>query len=116
MANTLMAAEYRSVSKSLNGETIPQAGENVTVGRPENSPKRMESNRRQSNTAPPVLTRRELEVLALLARGMPNRDIGATLYITERTVKYHVTGLLRKLDAGNRTEVVITARKLGLLE
>ncbi|MBI3942069.1 MAG: response regulator transcription factor [Chloroflexi bacterium] len=116
MANEWVAEEYRSVHKGLNGEALPQAGDNLTGPSSGNDPKRMEPNGRQGNTTPPVLTRRELEVLALLARGMPNRDIGATLYITERTVKYHVSGLLRKLNAGNRTEAVIMARKLGFLE
>ncbi|MSP14263.1 MAG: response regulator transcription factor [Chloroflexi bacterium] len=75
-----------------------------------------DDHRLQDGTSRPVLTRRELEVLALVARGMQNRHIGATLYISERTVKYHVSNLLTKLHAANRMEAVIVARQMGLLQ
>lgn len=62
-----------------------------------------------------VLTSRETEVLQLLARGLSNRDIGARLYISETTAKFHVGNILRKLGVSRRAEAVYEASKLGLL-
>ena len=61
------------------------------------------------------LTDRELEVLALLAAGTSNSRIAAELVVTLDTVKKHVSHLLGKLGAANRTEAVTRARQLGLL-
>ncbi len=60
------------------------------------------------------LTSRELEVLAMLATGQSNRDIASDLVISLDTVKKHVSHLLGKLGAGNRTEAVARGRELGL--
>lgn len=62
------------------------------------------------------LTEREMEVLRLLAQGKPNKEIAETLVITERTVKFHVSSILSKLGAGNRTEAVMIAAQHGLIE
>ena len=61
------------------------------------------------------LTGRELEVLELLAEGMTNKEIAVELVITVRTVKFHVSSILRKLEAGNRTEAVRTAAERGII-
>jgi LuxR family maltose regulon positive regulatory protein len=61
------------------------------------------------------LTARELEVLVLLAAGAPNPRIAAELVVTLDTVKKHVSHLLGKLGAANRTEAVTRARQLGLI-
>jgi DNA-binding NarL/FixJ family response regulator len=61
------------------------------------------------------LTEREQEVLTLMARGLPNKEIAAALTITERTVKFHVSSILGKLGAGNRTEAVSMAAQHGLI-
>jgi DNA-binding NarL/FixJ family response regulator len=61
------------------------------------------------------LTDRELDVLRLLARGLSNRAIGAELFISETTVKFHVGNLMRKLVVSRRAEAVYAATKLGLL-
>jgi len=61
------------------------------------------------------LTVRELELLALLAAGMPNPRIAEELVVSLDTVKKHVSHLLSKLGAANRTEAVTRARQLGLI-
>ncbi|GMR10508.1 MAG: response regulator transcription factor [Anaerolineae bacterium] len=62
------------------------------------------------------LTDRELEVLSLLAKGMTNKEIAAELVITVPTVKFHVSSILRKLEAANRTEAVQTAAERGIID
>ncbi|MET8243884.1 response regulator transcription factor [Streptomyces sp. NPDC005202] len=63
----------------------------------------------------PKFTERELKVLQLLAHGLSNREIGAQLYISETTVKFHVRNIMRKMDAGSRAEVVYEASKMGVI-
>lgn len=62
------------------------------------------------------LTKRELEVLNLLKQGKTNKTIAQDLFISERTVKFHVSLLLDKLDAKNRTEAVQIALKRGIVQ
>ncbi|MFG3602480.1 response regulator [Micromonospora chersina] len=61
------------------------------------------------------LSERELDVVRLLADGRSNREIAATLFLAEGTVKNHVTNLLGKLGARDRTQAALRARALGLL-
>jgi DNA-binding NarL/FixJ family response regulator len=72
-------------------------------------------NQLQADTAPALLTERERTVLALLAQGKSNKAIGAALHITERTAKFHVGTIMRKLNAANRTEAVTLAAQQGLV-
>ncbi|HVB74371.1 MAG TPA: response regulator transcription factor [Ktedonobacteraceae bacterium] len=62
-----------------------------------------------------ALTEREIEVLALLAQGMPNKEIATRLIISERTAKFHVSSIMGKLGATNRTEAVSLAAQKGLI-
>ena len=62
-----------------------------------------------------LLTARELDVLRLVAEGLPNKAIARRLSVSEHTVKFHVNALLGKLGAQSRTEAVVRARRLGLV-
>ena len=62
------------------------------------------------------LSERELSMLRTLARGLSNKAIGNELWITEQTVKFHLTNIYRKLSVGNRTEAVRLAYQHGLIE
>lgn len=61
------------------------------------------------------LTVREAEVLALVAEGRSNRDIGRTLFLSEATVKSHLVHIFTKLGVGSRTAAVARARELGAI-
>ena len=61
------------------------------------------------------LTRRELEVLRLLAEGLPNKAIADALHISDHTVKFHLNALFGKLGVQSRTEAVTRATRLGLI-
>lgn len=61
------------------------------------------------------LSPRETEVLAQLVEGLTNREIGQVLGVTERTVKFHVSAILRKLEVDNRTEAVALAMQASLV-
>ncbi|MFS0543349.1 two-component system response regulator DegU [Listeria monocytogenes] len=60
-----------------------------------------------------ILTHRECEVLQLLTDGKSNRGIGETLFISEKTVKNHVSSILQKMKVNDRTQAVVTAIKHG---
>jgi DNA-binding NarL/FixJ family response regulator len=62
-----------------------------------------------------ALTGREMEVLQLLAEGLPNKLIAARLGITDHTVKFHVNAIMGKLGVQSRTEAVVRATRSGLI-
>jgi DNA-binding NarL/FixJ family response regulator len=62
------------------------------------------------------LTDRELEVFRLVARGLSNAEIGQELYISETTVKTHITHILQKLNLRDRVQAVVLAYETGLFE
>jgi DNA-binding NarL/FixJ family response regulator len=75
---------------------------------------------RMSRPAPPKqldeLSERERDVFRLMARGLSNAEIGNELYISETTVKTHVTHILQKLDLRDRVQAVVLAHQTGLFE
>ncbi|WP_210502491.1 response regulator transcription factor [Nocardioides xinjiangensis] len=72
--------------------------------------------RRATTPAPPKLSAREKEVLALLADGMGTGEIASSLYMSESTAKTHITHIYQKLGAANRAQALVTAMRLGLLD
>ena len=92
-----------AVRRAASGETVlapPVAARLVT---------------RVRGPAAPDLTSREVEVLRYVARGLSNPDIGRTLFISEATVKSHVTRIFEKLDVKDRTAAVTVAIARGIL-
>jgi two-component system, NarL family, response regulator DevR len=61
-----------------------------------------------------ALTRRELEILELLAAGSPNAKIASALWVTEQTVKFHLSNIYKKIGVSNRTEAVRWAYRSGV--
>ena len=62
-----------------------------------------------------ILTRRELEILRLVAEGHTNAQMAQMLWVTEQTVKFHLSNIYRKLDVANRTEASRWAQRHGVL-
>lgn len=115
-----MAGACGFIGKSLTAEQMlqrlraAQQGDAVFPAVPEPAPASSPlapgaSSASASN--PPTL--RQLEVLALLSQGLSNKEIAKALAIAERTVKLHVTALLERLQAANRTQLALLAREQG---
>jgi NarL family two-component system response regulator YdfI len=64
---------------------------------------------------PDPMTAREIEVLQLVAQGLPNKVIATKLLISQHTVKFHIAGILSKLNASSRTEAVTKGARRGLV-
>lgn len=98
------AEELRSALQMVfNGETLfPASVINRVMGR---------DRRKPEETIENILTDREIEVLEMMARGNNNRTIGEKLFISEKTVKNHVSSILKKLEVNDRTQAVIYAIK-----
>jgi DNA-binding NarL/FixJ family response regulator len=62
----------------------------------------------------PQLTRRELEILELLARGHGNQDLARDLYLSPKTVRNHVANIVAKLEVADRAQAIVAAREAGL--
>ncbi|HEX2283104.1 MAG TPA: response regulator transcription factor [Thermomicrobiales bacterium] len=71
--------------------------------------------RRPPDIPSETLTARERDVLLLIAEGATNDEIAASLFITEKTVKTHLSGVFRKLDVTNRTQAATKALRSGIL-
>ena len=104
-------AQARAIGERLGAEPLLAELRLVAPGGQAAAAGRSPATRRDE-----VLTARESEVLALVAQGRSNRDIGQQLYISGKTVSVHVSNILAKLGAGGRTEAVAVARRRGLLD
>ncbi|MFO7696497.1 MAG: response regulator transcription factor [Anaerolineae bacterium] len=104
--------------KNVSHEHLVQAVRDAYAGRGTLSPEATASLIRQAQAPPPLgqdLTPREREVLALLVRGMSNPQIASELYVSDATVKSHVSNILSKLGATSRTEAVALSLQHGLV-
>ena len=95
------------VSKDWDAYEVAMAVRRVGLGMTMFAPK--------SDQPTPLLSKRERDVLDLIAAGSTNREIAETLYLSPHTVKEHTSALYRKLQARNRAEAVQRAQRIGLL-
>ena len=107
--------------KDLTPPELAQAIRTVHQGKadlhPEVARKLLDEFQAQREVSPiPDLTQREVEVLALIAKGLTNREIAERLVITQKTVKAHVSSILGKLNLSDRTQAAIFAIKQGLFD
>ena len=70
----------------------------------------------QGSSAAELLTRREREILRMVAEGGTNAELAQRLWVTEQTVKFHLSNIYRKLEVGNRTQAARRGLALGLIE
>lgn len=68
-----------------------------------------------SSNSKEELTSRQIEILKLVAKGLSYKEVGATLFLSERTIKYHMSNILSKLDLQNRNQAIAYAVRRGLL-
>src|SRR5690242_16872439 len=106
--------EFEIVGVADSSSNVPPDTELVLVVRPA-SPAQQRSGRITGDTSTTTLSRREQEILALLADGLVNKQIAARLGISTNTVKTHLEILFEKLGVTTRAEAVATAVKQGLL-
>jgi two-component system NarL family response regulator len=112
---------YRAVQAGARGyllkgtfaEGMLEAIRNVHAGRRLIAPE--VAARLADRASSPSLTSREIGVLELVAKGMSNKEIGAALFVSETTIKYHLKNIYAKLGAGDRTEAALLAAQRGIL-
>lgn len=111
------------IPKAYSGEELLEAVREILDGkifRPTNSRPSPRLNESGSTTPPTVrpadigLTERQAQVLALMVRGLSNRDIGAQLSLSEGTVKIHVTAVLKTLGVTSRTQAMVAVARYGI--
>lgn len=98
------------VLKTQTGAQLVEALEKIDAGEPVGTDLLIEDPGDRN------LSERELEVLALLAKGLSNRQIGHELYLSIDTVKSHVRSLFRKLEVNNRTQAALAAPRFGVAD
>ncbi len=105
--------------KDVHADTLAQAIREAYRGRSTLDSSAMQALVKSSRQLPPLgsdLTKRETEVLTLLVSGRTNKDISAELGISQATVRLHVSNILSKLGARNRTEAATLAHQHRILE
>lgn len=113
MRRALDAGAIGLLLKGAPGDEVVEAVRRVAGGRPYIAPDVSDELRSADGT--PSLTRRESDVLALMAEGLRNQEIATSLGLSLGTVKVHVNRILEKLDAVDRTEAVTRAIRRGLI-
>lgn len=109
--------------KDIEPDELVRAIQNMTNGENQLHPKatshllkHLSSQNERERKPIEELTKREFEVLKEIAKGKSNKEIAAALFITEKTVKTHVSNLLSKLELSDRTQAALFAVRHGLLE
>jgi DNA-binding NarL/FixJ family response regulator len=100
--------------RELIAERLSALGDLDVAQAEEAAPRGAEASVEDAGDGSP-LTPRETEVLGLLARGLANKEIAASLGMSVHTAKFHVESVLRKLSASNRAEAVMAGVRRGLL-
>ena len=103
--------------KDTDAEELHRAIREAAEGRVQLAPEAAARLMREirSPESPEALTERETEVLRLLARGKANKEIASDLFVEEKTVKVHVSSILRKLGVRSRTQAALHAVRTGLV-
>lgn len=109
------------VVKSINPVDLPSTVRQVVEGnvyhpRGRADPSSARASAEETVVAETGLTERELTILRLVAEGLSNMDIAGKLYVTEQTVKFHLSNIYRKLGVANRTEATRFAYRNNLIE
>ena len=110
--HTEVVAEFDTLAQ-MRAADVPADAVVIAVRRP--AADRQLDQTSEGGTFEEPLTPRELEVLELLAEGLPNKSIAARLAISDQTVKFHVAAIIGKLGARNRTGAVRRALRRGLV-
>ena len=105
----------RDASTEALAATVRATVENLRVIAPQLADAIVAREPRPQPSNSPELTRREMEVLRLVAEGQSNKEVAFNLDISDHTVKFHVNSILTKLNARSRTEAVTHAARQGLL-
>src|SRR5512135_764680 len=117
--DALQAGAIGYLLKNVTGEELAQAICRAYAGKPTLAPEAVQAlihAKGEESTLGKDLTRRELEVLALLAKGYSNPDIAGRLVVSRATVKVHVGNILSKLGASNRAEAISLAIQYKLVK
>lgn len=116
--DALKAGAIGYLLKNVTADELASAIRAAHAGRPTLAPEATQVLINASTQPPAVgsdLTEREREVLALMVEGLSNQDIARKLYVSQSTVKFHVSSILSKLYVSNRTEAVALAVKKKLV-
>lgn len=115
--NAISAGAAGFVYKDIDPDALASAIRTIHSGQLLLSPVAMRSlmnGNGAANTSAPSLTPRESQVLGLIAKGQTNRQIARALGVSEKTVKTHVTNLLRRIGAADRTQAALWAVRHGI--
>ena len=116
---TLRAGADGYILKDIAPDELAQAVRTVARGeiliQPQLASRLLSRFGKHGNTPYESLTTRELEVLRLLARGLRNKEIAARLFVSERTVNFHLANIYQKLNVSGRTEALSKALEQGLI-